>query len=565
MMRITVPGSKSITNRALLASALANGKSKLINPLESDDTKVMRRALPALLKKPSRPIFCGNSGTTLRFLAAVLATKPYASILTGDSRMQERPIKDLADELRQLGASVKFLKKNGFPPVRVQGPMLGGSCKVKGNVSSQFLSGLLLAAPLAQNPVTIKVQGNLVSKPYLDMTVDIMEHFGIRVKRSGYKKFFVKAPQQYRAKRFEIEGDASSASYFWAISALTGEPIEIINIPKNSKQADVIPRKSGIYKHLTNSYNLQPTTYNLNCRDFPDSSMTLAMLAAFRNGKTVLTGLANLRVKECDRLHALAVELRKIGACVKERRDGLEITGNPEKLKSAKIKTYNDHRMAMCFGVAQFFIPDIKIENPSCVKKTYPNFWKDLADLKKKFLQKNIILTGMRGSGKSRLGALVGRSLGRRFIDIDELLEKRAGRSIAEFVEKYGWKSFRRLEQKVVQSLRHVHSAVIATGGGTLMYSQNAKILKENGRIIFLECAVPSLQKRLAGNMERPALLGLVDFLSELPAVYEKRGKKYHAVADAVLNASHQTRDKKKDLEKKHKKLLHIIGRFGLL
>jgi len=295
--------------------------------------------------------------------------------------------------------------------------------------------------------------------------------------------------------------------------------------------------------------------------------MTLAVLAAFRNGKTILTGLQNLRVKECDRLNALVTELRKIGARAKEKRGGLEIIAADavEKLRAAKIKTYDDHRMAMCFGVAKFFIPDIKIENPQCVKKTYPNFWKDLAMLKKKFLEKNIILTGMRGSGKSKLGAFLGRTLGRRFIDIDELIEKRTKRPIAEFVEKYGWKAFRKLEQKVVESLKHIRHSVIATGGGTLMSRLNAKILKTNGRVIFLECAVPALQKRLSGNTERPTLLGNGDFLSELPQVYKKREKKYRALADAILNTSSQTRDKKDDLRKKLEKLIKIIGRFGLL
>lgn len=561
MIQIAVPGSKSITNRALLAAALAKGKSKLINILESDDTKVMRKALQALSRKSTRPIFCGNSGTTLRFLAAVLGIKPCASILTGTSRMKQRPIKDLVDALRQLGANVEFLEKRGFPPLRVDGPLLGGTCRVKGNVSSQFLSGLLFAAPLAKKSITITVNGKLVSKPYIDLTLQVMKDFGILVKRNGYKKIFVKAPQRYQPKRFEIEGDASSASYFWAISALTGERIEVTNIPKNSLQADLEFKRILDRGFLSPS----PTSYNLQATNYPDSAMTLAMLAAFRSGKTILTGLANIRMKECDRLHALATELRKIGARVKELKDGLEINGNPEKLHGAKIKTYNDHRMAMCFGMAGFVLPKMKIENPSCVKKTYPDFWKDLANLKKKFLEKNIILTGMRGSGKSRLGALLGRWLGRRFYDIDELIEQKVKKSIPKIVAKHGWKYFRNLESRIVKGFRNVRSAVIATGGGTLMHPFNIKILKSNGKIIFLESAVASLKKRLVKHYDRPPLTRGEDFLSELETIYRRRERRYREIADAVIDVSRQTGNKKRDLDRKLKRILTVISRLGLL
>jgi shikimate kinase len=250
---------------------------------------------------------------------------------------------------------------------------------------------------------------------------------------------------------------------------------------------------------------------------------------------------------------------------VKELRDGLEIIGNSEKLHPAKIKTYHDHRMAMCFGVAQFFIPEIKIENPSCVKKTYPNFWKDIAALKKKFLEKNIILTGMRGSGKSRLGALLGRSLGRRFYDIDELIEQKAKKSIPKIVAKHGWRYFRSLESRIVKGLRNVRSAVIATGGGTLMHPFNVKILKSNGKIIFLESAVASLKKRLAKHYDRPPLTRGEDFLSELEMIYQRREKKYREKADAIIDVSRQTGNKKRDLDQKLKRILAVISRFGLL
>lgn len=580
MIKISVPGSKSITNRVILCAALAKGKSRLKNALESDDTKFLKEALIKLgvfirgkkgeistkgdkLKKPKCPLFCGNAGTAVRFLTAVLATQPFSSTITGDARMQKRPIGDLLRALKTLGANVYSVKNNGCPPVSIQGPLCGGICKLKGNVSSQFLSGLLLASPLAQNDVTIFIDGLLVSKPYVDLTIDVMREFGVHVKRNGYKKFFIKAGQKYRHRSFEIEGDASSASYFWGISALTGEDIKILNVPKNSMQADFIPAKTELYNKILHSPST--THCKLNCSDFPDSAMTLAVLSAFRKGKTLLAGLANLRVKECDRLHALVTELKRIGCKARELPDGITINGDPEKLHPAKIKTYNDHRMAMCFGMASVALPGLRIENPGCVRKTYPDFWKDLARVKTSLQEKNLVLTGMRGSGKSRLGALLGRALGRRFIDIDDLIEEKEKKSISEIVSRRGWKYFRLLEQKVVQKFALMRQTVIATGGGTLMNPRNAKILKRNSKIVFLECPVKILRRRIGASTHRPSLTGKKNFLDELAEIYEKRKRKYEDIADAVVDVSRQTNRKRKDFELKIKQLTAIMQRWGMI
>ncbi|MBI2638104.1 3-phosphoshikimate 1-carboxyvinyltransferase [Candidatus Peregrinibacteria bacterium] len=567
MIEISVPGSKSITNRALIAAALSGGKSKLKNALESDDTKFLKRALGKI--GGSQPLFCGNAGTAVRFLTAVLATQPFRSVITGDARMQKRPIQDLLDALKMLGADVRALKNNGCPPVSVAGPLLGGICKLKGNVSSQFLSGLLLAAPLARNDVTIIIDEHLVSKPYVDLTLSVMAAFGIRVKRNGYKKFFIKAGQKYRARNFEIEGDASSASYFWGISALTGEPINAVNVPKNSLQADI--RFLAAAQKLLSPHPLPSATIShhqpltINCSDFPDSAMTLAVLSAFRKGKTILAELANLRVKECDRLHALASELKRIGCRARELPDGIAINGNPEKLHPAKIKTYNDHRMAMCFGMASVALPGLRIENPGCVRKTYPNFWKDLARVKSQLQEKNLVLTGMRGSGKSRIGALLGRALGRRFIDIDDLIEEKEKKSISEIVSRRGWKYFRLLEQKTVQKLASIRRAIIATGGGTLMDPRNAKILKQNSKIVFLECPVKIMRRRIGASTHRPSLTGKKNFLDELAEIYEKRKRKYEAVADAIMDVSRQTNRKRRDFEFKRERLIALMKRWGMI
>lgn len=578
MIEISVPGSKSITNRAVLAAALASGKSRITGALASEDTNHLQKALQQLgisvqgaetamqirggkLGKSRSPLFCGNSGITMRFLAAVLATQPFETILTGEKRMTSRPILDLANTLKQLGAKIEFLKKKGFPPIRVSGPLAGGICRVRGEISSQFLSGLLYAGTLAEKDTEIRVQGKLVSKPYIDMTLEVLQAFGICVAHKKYKRFFIKAGQKWKPRDFIIEGDSSSATYYWGISALTGETIHVKNIPKNSLQPDMTVHKILSSQFLTSP----PAHYRLQAADYPDGAMTLAVLAAFRTGKTTLTGLSSWRVKECDRLSAMAAELKKIGVRVKKLPDGLIIDGNPERLHAAKIKTYHDHRMAMCFGMAGFVIPGMKIENPGCVKKTYPNFWKDLAALKEKFMAKNIVLTGMRGSGKSKLGAALGRKLGRRFIDLDEVIERTSGTSIAEVVDKKGWHAFRKLEKMAVKKTQHVQNAIIATGGGTMMFPENAKMLKANGRVIYLACDPKHLKLRLFGKTDRPSLAGQKDFLAEIEEVFAKRKKRYEETADQILETSFTSSDKKRDLEKKLQKLEYVISRMGLL
>lgn len=581
MITITVPGSKSITNRALLIAALAKGKSILRNVLKSDDTERMMNALRMLgvkikksgseivihggnLRKPRGKLFCGNSGTTLRFLTALLATQNFECVLTGDARMRERPIGDLVDALIQLGAEIKYLRKKLFPPIKISSPINRNVCEISGKLSSQFLSGLLMAAPLADYTITVYRRGDLVSKPYIDLTLKIMKTFGVRVEKIGYKKFIIRAGQKYRARDFKIEGDASSASYFWGISALTGEKINVKNIPLNSAQADLqflkILKKYPCFRKPLCTNGCKPASLDINCRDFPDSAMALAILCAFTKGKFRLSGLSNLRVKECDRLHALATELKRIGCRAQELHDGLKIYGNPEKLHGATIETYNDHRMAMCFGMAGFVLPGIKIKNSECVKKTYPDFWKDLSALKKKFLRKNIILTGMRGSGKTRLGKMLAAKLKRKFVDIDALIEKTAKKTVSEIVAKKGWKYFRKLERTATKKAARMKNVVIATGGGTLMYPENIKALKKNSRIIFLYAKTDVLKKRLKNKQNRPPLTARKNFLNELREIHKKRLFRYKKVSDIVFDVSQQTKNRNKDLDIKLKKLLNIIS-----
>lgn len=568
---LRVPGSKSYTNRALLVAAFAKGKSVIKNVLRSDDTKYMLQALRKLgikykiqgnvatiygaggfLKKTTPPLYVGNAGTAMRFLTAALATQPFESLLTGSERMRKRPIGDLLKALRQLGARAESLKNNGCPPIKIKGPLSNGKCKLSSSISSQFLSGLLMASPYAEKPITIGLKGKLVSKPYVAMTLSVMKSFGIKVKHQNLRKFFIK-PGSYRAKRYEVEGDASSASYFWGLAALSGDMITVSNISPASLQADIkfleILRKMGCG---VNGINVKGPMFlkalgEIDLADIPDTSLTVAVLCAFAKGVSKLRGLKNLHVKECDRIKAMTKELQKLGIRIRELPDGWKIHGNPSLLGSdpnAAIETYDDHRIAMCFGVLKLFFPKMKIKNPECVSKSYPKFWNDLRLLMprlKKPSLKNIILTGMRGSGKTTLGKLLAQKLKRRFIDLDEEIMRFERKNIPTIIKEKGWRYFRVLEHKMVKRFAAPSGAVIATGGGTFLDQRNTKLLKKNGLVVSLQVPIKTLQRRIQKDMWnkniRPSLTDK-NPIHELPQIWKERKKIYESVADKMISFS---------------------------
>jgi len=377
---IDLPGSKSISNRVLLISAIANGKTSLTNLLDSYDTQYMLLALKKLgvhyvLEKnksichiygngvnfkinKTTSIFLGNAGTAIRSLVAVLSLVNNNFIITGDKRMQERPIGDLVDCLKQGGAKIKYIKKQeGFPPVYTKGGFVGGSISIRGNISSQFLSALLIASPLAIKDTTITVKNKLVSIPYIKMTLNIIQHFGIEIKHENYKKFYIKGKQTYLSPGvYYVESDLSSATYFLAAAAIKGKNVVLNNIYKNSIQGDIkfinILQKMGAIISWGDNFvkcskgKLYGIDMDMN--DIPDAAMTIAMVALFSKGKTTIKNIYNWRVKETDRLHAMSTELRKIGAIVEEGEDYITITP-PKKFITSSIQTYNDHRIAMCF------------------------------------------------------------------------------------------------------------------------------------------------------------------------------------------------------------------------
>ncbi len=343
-----------------------------------------------VFNKNHQKLYCGNAGTTFRFLSGLLTLNKGEVILDGSKRMRERPIANLASAIQQLGVNVKT--NRGFPPLTIRGGVITGKIiKINASESSQFLSSILMISPFIRNGVTIQVEGNLTSKPYVDLTLDLMKRFGVEVINVDYKKFQIDRGQTYKPTEITIEADASSASYFLASAAITGKTIVIDGIGKKSLQADVIfvdaLKKMGCDVIKENSSiklkgrQLKGITIDMNSS--PDIVQTLAVTACFAKGKTTIRNVRNLRIKETDRLKALSNELKKIGAEINELEDGLEIT--PGKIRPVKISTYNDHRMAMSFAVASLRIPGLEIRNPYCVKKSFPDFWIEFNKLKSAF------------------------------------------------------------------------------------------------------------------------------------------------------------------------------------
>jgi 3-phosphoshikimate 1-carboxyvinyltransferase len=409
---VRVPGSKSLTNRALPIAALADGDSVLTGALDCDDTRVMASALKALSIRvehdPASAVIAvkgcsgripahravldlANSGTSLRFLTAMLATAEGTFHLDGNPRMRQRPIADLLTALNGLGARARSDLGNGCPPVTVEAAGLaGGYAWVKGDVSSQFLSGLLLALPYARDSTTVELRGPLVSQPYVTMTLAVMEAFGVTVANRKFRRFDVN-PAHYRGRTYTIEPDASAASYFLALAAITGGSVTIEGLGTSSIQGDMafvdILECMGCAvvrtpdRTTVTGAPLRAVDVDMNA--LSDTVMTLAVVALFADGVSRIRNVAHIRHKESDRLAALATELRKLGAVVDEHDDGLVIDPPAAgDFRAARIATYDDHRMAMAFALAGLRIPGVDILDPGCVAKTYPGFWDDLEQVR---------------------------------------------------------------------------------------------------------------------------------------------------------------------------------------
>ncbi|QGM80949.1 3-phosphoshikimate 1-carboxyvinyltransferase [Otariodibacter oris] len=408
--KINLPGSKSLSNRALLLAALAEGKTKVTNLLDSDDIRHMLNALKqlgveyqlsedrticevqgiggAFNLQNGLALFLGNAGTAMRPLTAALCLKGKNEaevVLTGEPRMKERPILHLVDALRQLGADINYLEKDGYPPIAIRNSGLRGEkVQIDGSISSQFLTALLMVAPLCENDMIIEVVGDLVSKPYIDITLAMMSDFGVSVSHENYQQFFVKGRQIYRSpQQYLVEGDASSASYFLAAAAIKGK-VRVTGIGKNSIQgdrlfADVLAKMGAKVTWGDDYIQVEKDKLHgidMDMNHIPDAAMTIATTALFADRETVIRNIYNWRVKETDRLTAMATELRKVGAEVEEGKDFIRIQPlDLAQFRLAEIETYNDHRMAMSFSLIALSNTPVTILDPNCTAKTFPEFF----------------------------------------------------------------------------------------------------------------------------------------------------------------------------------------------
>jgi len=404
--RITLPGSKSISNRTLLLAALASGNTEIRDVLASDDTARMLESLTKLGVKLDQigehdwrvhgcagnfhnkqaDLFLGNAGTAFRPLTAALAFSNGDYQLSGVARMHERPIGDLVDALQQAGANISYLEQPGFPPLKIAPAQadLSLPIKIRGDVSSQFLTALLMALPLSKQQASIDVVGELISKPYIEITLNLMAKFGVQVKRDGWQRFSIAAKSVYTSPgQLCVEGDASSASYFLAAGVIAGS-VTVDGIGQHSIQGDVrfaeaLSLMGGDISygenHITAKKAKKIKAIDLDCNHIPDAAMTLAILALFADGTSTLRNIASWRVKETDRLTAMATELRKVGASVIEGSDYLQITPPTAITPNAVIDTYDDHRMAMCFSLVSLAGVPITINDPACVNKTFPDYF----------------------------------------------------------------------------------------------------------------------------------------------------------------------------------------------
>jgi len=409
--RVRVPGSKSITNRVAVCALLAQGRSRLSGALESDDTRVMRAGIAALgagvkvrgdewsidgtggaLTTPAAPLDVGNSGTTARFLTAVATLAPDPTVIDGNARMRERPISDLVHTLNTLGARIEILGKNGCPPVRTHGGGLeGGNAEIDARRSSQFVSAVLLAAPYARRDIRLTFKAEtLVSRPYIELTLEVMRAFGAEAGWQNDNNLYVRAGLPYRGRDYTVEPDASAAAYPFAAAAIAGGRVRVEGFPPASIQADlalldvltsmgcrVSRDANGIEVARSPDQPLAPVDVDMNA--MPDAVLALAVVALFAEGTSRIRNVANLRIKESDRLLALETELRRLGARATATSDSLEI--EPQPLHGATIATYDDHRMAMAFALTGLRVPGVEIKDPQCVTKTWPNYFAMLEQL----------------------------------------------------------------------------------------------------------------------------------------------------------------------------------------
>lgn len=541
-INITVPGSKSLTNRAIVLASLSNGTSKISNISNSRDSHIMIEAMKKLgieiiktnnklqikgnsgvFKKIDGNIDVGDAGTVTRFLTAIIALVPGKITLIKSKRMKERPIKELTEALKTVKT---------------------GSITIRGDISSQFVSALLMISPVLERGLVINITGRKISDSYINMTIDLMKKFGVKVKKNKQNEFIIKK-QSITPVDYVVESDLSGASYFFAVGAVTGKVIRVNNINFKSKQGDLIfpdlLKKMGcqVKKNIKKRWievkgSKLLEGIDINMSKMPDTAQTLAVVAAFAKRKTTITGLSTLKIKETDRLKALKNELNKMKIKCEITDNSIEIEGgNPQK---AVIETYGDHRMAMAFAVAKLKVPELKIRNPEVVSKSFPDFW-DKFNLIKNI---KLVLIGFMGSGKTTVAKMLARKLDLEAIEMDDLIIKRSGKSINQIFKDNGEMRFRELESQIAADQKNKENVVISTGGGVVINKENIKNLKTNGKMIFLRTSFSEIKKRLKNIEDRP----LFNNKRSAEKLFEQRQTLYEKNADLIVDTDGRSVEK---------------------
>ena len=553
-LHFTLPGSKSVTQRALVIAGLRPGPSTLVGALDCDDSRALSRGLTAMgrvvswrgdqvrvasgaLQRPKDVLFCGNAGTTLRFLSAFSLLIEGPLVLDGVERMRQRPIAGLGDALRQLGVELTYPLKDGFPPLRLERRKSAFQAQVDTSLSSQFASALLLVAPLLEGGLYLDLVGAQVSRPYINMTLAMMQQAGARWKSHNEGARIVVEPGGYQEATapYEVEPDWSTAGLVQAACFAAGTPFSVDRLlpPEQSLQGDA--KAIVFFKELE-----EVGEHRLDLSDQPDLLPPLSAAALFAPGESLFLGIAHTRVKECDRPKVLREAFAACGAVIEESHDRMVVRPAPLSAPKQALDPADDHRMAMAFGVLQLRLPELKINSPECVSKSFPGWWQLLESIARwrrqveaVFASKpGLALVGPRAAGKSTLGPLLAAWLDTWFIDADRAFEEHFGLHPSQWILEYGEESFRLREVEISDELLARSGGVIATGGGAVLSSKLRERLAAR-HTVWLNPPIEVLEARLA-DTDRPALHGQ-SAAAEIAQLVAERAPLYNEVSDLEL------------------------------
>ena len=567
--KIVIPGDKYVANRLLIIAALSEGKSVIHNVPDNEDINQMILCLKAFgvsikreqdtviiqgknqSRKKDVNINVKDSGTLFRFITAFAALSKNKTAIDGSSRIRQRPIADLLFSLKELGADIP--KKKSYPLVLNGNGLDGGTTSIDGSKSSQFISALLLVSPYAKEDVTIKVNGESVSKEYIDLTISLMERHGVYVGREDYSVFHIPSNQKYKPVNYRIPTDCSSANYFFAIAAVLGKKISIGNfdfeLPHGERKfIEVLERMGCKIKKGKNPITVLGTKnlkgVSVDMSRMPDAVQTLAAVSIFAEGKTIIKNISHLKYKESDRIKDTSDELRKLGIKVSCGDNSMVI--NPGYFHGECVNPHNDHRMAMSFAVIGTRIHGIRILNHECINKSFPDFFNTLESIGVKLIKMRCIsLIGYRASGKTTISKLLSQKLSMKLISTDRIIESKVNTPINYYVQKNSWEKFRTKEKEVLNQIKPASGSVIDTGGGIIESSGNRTKLRDLGIVIYLKATVGTLRKRMRkdGDVIRPPING-ISVYDEINDAFNTRKSLYEETADIIIEV-----DKKKPLD----------------